>query len=145
LSPGAEGIPAIADEYMSEWMEYVHMQKSLPKDAKGVEVVLETLDPNGNFYEIGTATSDINGNFAYAFTPEVPGLYTIIARFSGSESYFSSVAETAINVDEAPQASPTPTPPPPSMADIYIVPGIVGIIVAIVAVGLVLMLMLRKK
>jgi len=145
LSPGAEGVPAIADEYMSEWMEYVHMQKSLPADAKGVEVILETLDPNGNFYEIGNATSDANGMFSYAFKPEVPGLYTITARFAGSESYFSSVAETAINVDEAPQATPTPTPPAPSMADTYFVPGTIGVIIAVIAVGLVMVLMLRKR
>jgi len=79
------------------------------------------------------------------YSPEVPGLYTIIARFAGSESYFSSVAETAINVDEAPQATPTPTPPAPSMADTYFVPGTIGVIIAVIAVGLVMVLMLRKR
>jgi len=140
-----KGTPAISDEDQAAWMEYMFMQQVRPENAKGVEVILETLDPNGNFYEIGNATSDINGNFAYMFTPEVPGEYQILARFAGSKAYGPSYASTYLGVDEAPQATPTPTPPPPSMADTYIVPATVGIIVAIIAVGLVLVLMLRKR
>ena len=81
------------------------------------------------------------------FTPEVPGEYTIIATFEGSKAYYGSYAETAIGVEEAPQASPTPTPAPPygQTADAYLLPATIGIIIAIVAVGLVLMLMLRKR
>jgi hypothetical protein len=130
---------------MTAWMEYSYMQQPKPKNATGVEVVLETLDPNGNFYEIGRTTSDASGLYSHMFTPEVPGKYTIIATFEGSESYFRSQAVTAIGVEEAPEASPTPAPPPPSMADIYFVPSVIGIIIAIVAVGLVLMLLLRKR
>ena len=81
------------------------------------------------------------------FTPEVPGEYQILARFEGSRAYGPSYASTYLGVEEAPQASPTPesTPPPPSMADIYLLPATLGIIIAIVAVGLVLVLMLRKR
>jgi hypothetical protein len=117
----------------------------LVKADNWVEVVLETLDPNGNFYEIGRTTSDASGLYSHMFTPEVPGKYTIIATFEGSESYFRSQAVTAIGVEEAPEDSPTPAPPPPSLADIYFVPSVIGIIIAIVAVGLVLMLLLRKR
>ena len=140
-----KGTPAIADESMAAWMEYLFQQRPMPTNATGVEVILETIDPNGNFYEIGSTTSDASGNFGYAFTPEVPGTYYIIATFKGSASYGGSHATTYFTVDEAPEATPTPTPPPPSMADIYLVPGIIGIIVAIVAVGLVTILMLRKR
>jgi hypothetical protein len=141
-----KGTPAISDEDQAAWMEYLYMQQEYPADAKGVEVVLETLDPNGNFYEIGRTTSDVNGNYGLKFTPEVPGDYQIIARFEGSAAYGPSSATTYISIDEAPQTTPTPTPPSqPSMADIYIVPGIVGIIIAIAVVGLVLVLMLRKR
>jgi hypothetical protein len=140
-----KGTPAISDEDMGAWMEYMFMQQARPENAKGVEVILETLDPNGNFYELGTTTSDINGNFAYMFTPEVPGEYQILARFEGSKAYGPSYASTYLGVDEAPQATPTPPPPPQSIVETYFVPGIVGVIIAVIAVGLVLMLMLRKR
>lgn len=76
-SPGAKGTPAISDESMSAWMEYLYMQQTKPTNATGVEVVLEVLDPNNNYYEVGRATSDASGFFSYAFTPEVPDKYTI--------------------------------------------------------------------
>jgi len=123
-SPGAKeyaltarfpnGVPAIADEYMSEWMLYVYKQFPCPDYAEGVEVVLETLDPNNNFYEIGTVTSDASGMFKKMWEPPVPGEYTIIATFEGSESYYGSYAETAIGVTEA----PIPYPEAPTAEDV---------------------------
>jgi hypothetical protein len=101
-STGVRGTPAIADEDMTEWMEYLHMQKPMPMNAKGVEVKLEALDPNFNFYEIGTVTSDASGMYKLMWEPPVPGEYTIIATFEGSDSYWSSYSETAIGVTEAP-------------------------------------------
>ncbi|MEM4144036.1 MAG: hypothetical protein QW445_07880, partial [Candidatus Bathyarchaeia archaeon] len=41
------GVPAVADESMSDWMLYVYKQFSCPADVRGVEVVIEVLDPNG--------------------------------------------------------------------------------------------------
>ena len=93
------------------------MQKPCPEDAEGVEVVLTTLDPNGNTYEIGRATSSLSGVFGCAFTPEVPGLYKIIATFEGSDSYYSSYAETYINVEEAPSPA-QPIEPEPAAPDL---------------------------
>jgi hypothetical protein len=126
-------------------MEYLFMDQGMPKNATGVPVKLEVLDSNGNFYEVGSTTSDASGNYACVFTPEVPGLYTIIATFEGSNSYYGSYAETFINVAEAPQASPTPTPPPPSMTDQYFLPATIGIIIAIIAGVAVIVLMLRRR
>ena len=122
------GVPAMADADMQAWMEYLYMQQAFPADAKGVEVTLDTVDPNGNFINIGTVTSDMSGMFSHMFTPEVPGKYTIIATFEGSESYWRSTAETAIGVAEAPawaqpidtefkepeQTEPEPTEPEPT-------------------------------
>ena len=139
------GVAAVSDESMSDWMEYVYMQKPCPTNVTGVEVVIDVLDPNGNSYSVGTTTSDATGFFKLAFTPIVPGEYTVTARFAGSESYYGSYAETGINVEEAPAATAEPTPIPASTADLYILPGIAGIIVAIVVVGAVLILMLRKR
>ena len=133
----------MSDESMSEWMEYVYMQKPMPKDVTGVEVVLETLDPNGNFYEIDRTTSDANGMYSFMFTPEVPGKYTIIASFKGSESYWGSRAETAIGVNEEPAASPTPTPPPPAMTDTYVIGFGTAALIAIIVIGV--LILLRKR
>jgi hypothetical protein len=135
--------PAISDESMDSWMEYMFHQRPMPQDAKGVPVKLETLDPNGNFYEIGNTTTDITGNYAVSFTPSVPGMYTIIASFEGSAAYGSSVAQTYINVEEAPQASPTPTPPPPAMTDTDVI-GFGTALIIVVAVGFAIII-LRKR
>jgi hypothetical protein len=155
ISPGTEeyvqtarfpnGVPAIADEDMSEWMEYLYQQQPKPQDATGVEVTIGVLDPNGNYYDVATATSEVNGFYSATFTPPVAGKYTVYATFTGSESYWPSTAVTAINVEEAPTATLEPTPVPASTADIYILPGIIGIIVAVVVIGLVIILMLRKR
>jgi hypothetical protein len=139
------GVPAVSDASMGEWMEYVYMQKPRPADAVGVEVVVYVLDPNDNYYEVARTTSDAMGFFSCVFEPEVPGKYTIIAKFEGSESYWPSDAVTAINVEDAPAVSPDPTPPPASVADIYFVPAVVGLLIAIIAVGTIMVLMLKKR
>jgi outer membrane protein assembly factor BamB len=137
------GVPAIADEDMSAWMEYLYQQQPMPTDATGVTVKLETLDPNGNFYEIGTTTSDASGMYKLLWQPPVPGEYTIIATFQGSESYYSSYAETALGVTAAPEATPGPTPPPASMTDTYVI-GFGSALIVVVAIGFALLL-LRKR
>jgi outer membrane protein assembly factor BamB len=139
------GVPAVSDESMGEWMEYVYMQKPRPTDVTGVEVTLSVLDPNGNVYDIGNVTTDAAGMFKLLWEPLVPGEYTVIARFAGTESYWPSYAETAVGVTEAPVATPPPTPTPAPMTDMYLFGATTGIIIAIVVVGLVLVLMLRKR
>ena len=139
-SPGVEGTPAISDEDMTEWMEYLHMQKPMPS-AEGVEVSLTALDPNGNLIEIGIVTSDITGLFKTLWTPDVPGEYTVRAAFAGSESYWPSHAETAIGVVEAP-TPPPPDPTPAPMTDTYIAGSTIAIIATIAVVAF---LLLRKK
>jgi hypothetical protein len=140
-----KGTPAISDEDMSPWMEYLFMQQPKPTDAKGVEVVLETLDPNGNFYEIGNVTSDIDGNYRLMWEPPVPGEYQIFATFAGSEAYGPSQAITYMGVAEAPQATPTPTPSPEPPTGMYILGSTIGIIIAIAVVGLIVVLMLKRR
>jgi len=141
-----KGTPAISDEDMGRWMEYLFMQQEYPADAKGVEVVLTVVDPNSNCYEIGRTTSDVLGTYGYVFEPLVPGTYELFATFEGSKAYGGSTAKTYINVMEAPAATAEPTPTPASVADLYFVPAVSGIIVAIIAVGLlVVFLLLRKR
>ncbi|MCW3995753.1 MAG: PQQ-binding-like beta-propeller repeat protein [Candidatus Bathyarchaeota archaeon] len=140
-----KGTPAISDEDMGRWMEYLFMQQAYPADAKGVPVDLYAIDPNGNYIPIGTTTSDIHGNFGIMFTPEVPGTYQIHASFAGSKSYGSSSATTYMAVGEAPADAPTSTPQPASVADIYFVPAIVGLFVFMAVIGAIIILMLRKR
>ncbi len=139
------GLPCVSDASMTQWMEYLYQQQPKPTNATGVKVTISVLDPNNNSYDVGTTTSDASGNYKLTFTPPVPGEYTIIATFAGSESYYSSSAETNIGVNEAPAATAPPTPPPASLADIYFLPMSIGIIIAIVVVGLLLFLLLRKR
>jgi hypothetical protein len=136
------GVPAIADESMQAWMEYLYMQQSMPTNATGVEVTLDTLDPNGNFVHIDTVTSDTSGMFKKLWTPEVPGEYTVIATFAGSASYYSSYAETAIGVSEAPAATAPPEYPQPIDYTMHFVGVGIAIIIAVAIVGV---LILRKK
>ena len=145
MSPGQPGTAAVSDEDMATWMEYLHMQKPKPTDAKGVTVTLTAIDPNQNFIDIGTATSDLNGNFGFNWAPEVPGLYQIVATFEGSESYGSSTASAYLTAVAEPPATAPPATSQPSMADLYLIPSVSGIIVAIVVVGVILMLMLRRR
>ncbi len=107
-------VPAMSDASMGPWMEYIYMQKVKPTDATGVPVHLTATDPNGNFQDIGTATSNSMGNYAFAWTPPVPGMYTVTATFVGSNSYYSSEAGTSFMVSAASSVSPvvTPTPTP---------------------------------
>ena len=130
---------------MTAWMEFVYMQQPCPNNVTGVEVTIEVIDSNGNQRTIGTTTSDASGLFSLDWAPDIPGKYTVIASFAGSESYYSSYAEAAFTAEEAPTSTSEPTPMPASTADVYILPGIAGIIIAIVVVGLVIILMLRKR
>jgi hypothetical protein len=138
-----DGVPAVSDANMSEWMLYVYKQFERPADVMGVEVVVSVLDPNNNVYEVGRTTSDDSGFFKMSFTPEVPGEYTIVASFDGSSAYYGSFAKTAINVEEAPAATPAPTPTPAPMTDTYVL-GIGSAILIAVIVGFVLLLLKRR-
>jgi outer membrane protein assembly factor BamB len=163
-SPGAPDTPAIADQYMKQWMEYLYMQQAKPTNATGVQVKLTAVDPNGNTQNIGTTTSDLAGSYAFSWTPTLEGVYTITASFEGSNSYWPSTAETHIVMGPAaatqpvtptptPTVAPTPTPTvaptaSPSIAptppgtglgtEVYIAIAAVIIIIAIAAVAVIL-------
>jgi hypothetical protein len=139
------GLPCVSDESQSHWMEYVYQDQPKPTDVTGVPVILSVTDSNDNTYEIGTTMTDDSGTFGFTWTPIISGDYTIVASFVGSNSYWGSSAETHFYAGEMPQATPEPTPQPASVADLYFVPSVIGIIVVIIVVGAVLILMLRRK
>jgi hypothetical protein len=142
----SQGVPVSSDESMSEWMQYVYQQQPLPSNFKGVEVDLSVVDANGNYRNIGTATTDSKGNFNLVWTPDISGTYNVIAAFGGTDGYWPSYQETVFDVVDA-AATPTtqPVTDEPSLADQYILPLGIAIIVAVFIVGAILALMVRKR
>ena len=140
------GVPAVSDASMSDWMLYVYKQFEKPMSAVGVDVTISVFDANGNYREIGKTTSSADGVFNFAWTPDVPGTYKVYASFAGSAGYYGSNAEAAFVVDPAPVVEPVQEPEQkPTVADLYLLPGIGAIIAAIAIVGAVVVFMLRKK
>jgi hypothetical protein len=139
------GVPCVSDDSMTQWMEYVYMQQPCPKNATGVPVSISVLDSNGNYRQIGATTSDASGMFTFNWTPDISGSFTVVAIFAGSESYYTSSAETSFYANEAPSATAVPTPAPQSTADLYFVPAVAGIIVAIVIATIINTMLLRRK
>lgn len=136
------GVPAVADGCMGEWMKYVYQQFQRPTNATGVEVTISVVDSNNNFREIGKTTSDANGFYSLNWTPDISGNYNVYATFAGSESYWPSHAETAFVVDPATEPVQTPEYPQPIDNTMSIVGVGTAILAAIAVVGLVLY---RKK
>jgi hypothetical protein len=139
------GVPAVSDASMSEWMLYVYKQFERPGNATGVPLTIDVIDSNGNFRNIGTTASDSSGKFAFTWTPDITGDYTIIATFAGSEAYYTSYDETAFTVG---LAAPTPAPTAialQSTAEMYFVPAIAGLFVFVAIIGVVIILVLKKR
>jgi outer membrane protein assembly factor BamB len=139
------GVACVSDESQSAWMEYVYMQKAKPTNSTGVDVTISVIDANGNYRIIGNTTSDTSGTYNLQWTPDIPGKYTVIATFAGSESYYQSSAESSFAVDAAATPTAAPTAAPASVTDMYFIPAVAGIIIAIAIVGALIMLMLRKR
>ena len=139
------GVPCASDVSMTDWMGYVYQQKPLPTNFTGVPVTIDVLDSNGNYRTIGTATTDASGTFSLQWTPDIEGKYTVIATFHGTNGNWPSYSETSFAVDPAPVATTAPTPTPTSVADMYFVPSVIGIIVAIAIGFAITILMLRKR
>jgi len=136
------GVAAIADESMGDWMAYIYKQFPFPANAMGVDVSLDVIDANGNFRNIGTATSDSSGFYSLEYMPDIPGKYTLIATFAGSEAYYASYAEAAFVVDQAPEPTAAPEATPAPMTDTYVVGTGIAVIAAI---AVAVLLILRKK
>jgi hypothetical protein len=133
---------------MDTWMDYLHLQ--MPVDGiyhnetiKGVDVLLVAVDTNNNPTTIGTATTDSSGNFAIEWAPTLQSKYTITAIFSGTGSYGSSTATTALSVGPAVETPPPVEIPTPIDYTMTIIGAAVAIIIVVVLVGVAIIL--RKK
>lgn len=137
------GVPAVSDASMGQYMAYVYEQKPLPTNVTGVPVTLSVVDANGNYRTIGQTTTN-DGFFSLSWKPDVEGDFQVYASFGGSESYWPSHAITAFTVDSA-AATPAPTQTPATpISEQYFVPAIAGLLVAIIVVGLLTIMMLKK-
>ncbi len=154
LSPAQPGTPCVSKDSMSTQMEYLHKQMPIGGlwnnlTITGVPITLTAVDPNGNYVDLGIATSNgYYGNYELIWTPTMEGTYQIMATFAGDESYGSSGAATAIAVTAEPQTSPTPTPTQISLDSVnnnmMIGLGVVGAII-IAAIAIVGLLLLRRR
>jgi hypothetical protein len=140
------GLPAVSDVSISQYMEYVYMQQIKPTNTTGVPVTLSVIDANGNYRTIGQTTSNADGFFTYNWKPDIEGQYTVYASFGGSESYWSSQAVTSFAVDPSTATTPPPsTTAEPSMSDLYFLPAVAAIILAIAIGFAITILVLRKR
>jgi hypothetical protein len=84
--------------------------------------------------------------FTYAWAPDIEGLYTVIATFTGTNSYYGSSAETSFYATAPPAVSPTPQATATlSMSEQYFLPAIVGLLVAMIVGFAVVIVVLRKR
>jgi hypothetical protein len=140
------GVPVASDASMKDWMGYVYQQKALPTNFVGVDVTVDVFDSNGNYRNIGTATTDATGTYRLTWTPDIPGNFTVVATFHGSNGYWPSWSEDGFAVANAPSATSVPTATPASIADMYFVPSVAAIIVVmIIGFAVLAILMFRKR
>jgi hypothetical protein len=143
-SAGAEGSPAISDNSMDEWMQYLYMQFPKPENGQGVQVKLTAVDENGNAIPIGTTTSDESGNYGLKWMPETEGTYTIKAEFEGSGAYYSSSDTTYMVVDSAVNNDGTTSTAEESG---FVLPSEVmyGLIIAVIAIAIIVAVIVLKR
>jgi hypothetical protein len=87
----------------------------------------------------------LSGSVFSQISSKKVGKFTVYVTYAGSESYYSSYAETAFGVD-AVATTVTPTATPTSVVEQYFIP-VAGLILVIALIGAVLsfVLLLRKK
>jgi hypothetical protein len=132
---------------MSEWMLYVYKQRPRPESAVGVNVRLEAVAPDMSYMDLGSTTSDAYGNYAFSFSPETEGTYTIIATFEGSGGYYGSTDTTYVNVGAVTSGTPI-EPEPDTPHGTPLITTEVAIILAVVVaavVGIGAYVLLRRK
>jgi hypothetical protein len=155
VSPGASqqavasnfpnGLPCVSDASMSQFMEAVYEQQPMPHST-GVPVTLTVLDSNNNYRTIGTATTNVLGDYSFAWTPDIPGNYTVYATFAGTGGYYSSSASTGLYANSA-ASTPAPTATPLSGVATQSTVEYIGvaIIIVIIIIGALIMLMLSRR
>jgi hypothetical protein len=140
------GLPCVSDASMTPFMEAIYEQQPMPTNITGVPVALYVLDSNNNYRLIGTTTTDVHGNYALTWKPDITGNYTITAIFAGTQSYYGS-SDSAYFYAGSPAATsaPTATPAIGVASQTSLMYGIIAIIIVIVIIGAVLALLVTRK
>jgi len=141
------GLPAVSDGSQSAFMEAVYQQQAMPYNITGVPITISVLDSNNNYREIGTTNSDASGTYAFTWTPDIPGAFTVYASFAGSNSYYASSATTHFYASlPAATSAPTATTAMDLATTNDLMLGIVAIIVVVIIIGVAIVaVMIRKK
>ena len=138
------GVAVSSDASMKDWMGYVYQDQQRPTNFTGVPVTISVVDPNGNYRVIGTATTTISGTYSLSWTPDIAGTYQVIATFAGTNAYYPSYSQNAFAVNQASATAAPQATQVPSAADLYFIPAIAGLFVAIVICIAMIALVLRK-
>ncbi len=140
------GLPAVSDDSMTQFMEAVYQQQPMPTNVTGVPVTISVVDANGNYRQIGNTISDASGFYTFTWTPDIPGDFKVIASFTGTQSYYGSSAETSFYAKAVNSPTPTAAPAVANYATVNdFMIGIVAIIVVIVIVGAAIIVFQRKR
>ncbi len=140
------GLPCVSDESQSQFMEAVYQQQTMPNNITGVPITISVVDSNHNYRTIGATTSDYTGHFGLTWTPDISGNYTVIASFTGSNSYYPSSSTTYFSAHEAATATSTSIAVQQPVDNTMTVIAIgVAILIAVVIVGALLAMMISKK
>ncbi len=118
----------------------------MPTNVTGVPVTLSVTDSNGNYYKIGTATTNEMGFYSFNWTPTISGNYVVTATFAGTQSYYGSSADTAFYASPASTVTSTSAPITANYAtttDFMI--GVAAIIVVVIVCFAAAIVMLRKR
>jgi hypothetical protein len=85
------------------------------------------------------------GSYSFCWVPDIAGKYSVYVTFAGSNAYYDSTAANSFVVNQAlPTEAPTATQTQ-SAVDLYFLPAVAGLLVAIIVIGLVLALLIMKK
>ncbi len=139
------GLPCISDASQSQFMEAVYQEQPMPTNLTGVPITLNVVDSNGNYRTIGVTTSNAYGTYSLTWTPDIPGDFTVIANFEGTESYYPSQAAAAFYAGEQQGSSTTAPTGTTSTVDLYFMPAVIGIIATIIIVGAAIVLLQRRR